>query len=139
MHFLISWFLWLKVIPKVRTFKPFLDLPRVDSALTQSFNPVQKQFHPGPLLALDGPPFITTCKFFSVLGRSPRTPGERLCSTSLPCSVPFWVSFLHSVAFNALILLQAKVLPEHPPPTVLSRAGKTWQTMGFASFCISPP
>lgn len=48
MHFLVSWFWGLKVIPKVRTFKPFLDLPRVDSALTQSFNPVPRQFHPGP-------------------------------------------------------------------------------------------
>lgn len=41
MHFRISWLLWQKVLPKVTPFKPFLDLPRVDLVLIQSFNPAQ--------------------------------------------------------------------------------------------------
>ena len=138
MHFLISWFLWLKVIPKVRTFKPFLDLPRVDSALTQSFNRGQKQFHPGPPPCSEWSSLYDHRQVLQRLGEvSPHAWG-----VSLLHKPPLLSSVLGF--FPPLSRLQrtysspGESPPRAPPAHCTVPAGKTWQTVGFASFCISP-
>lgn len=43
---------------------------------------------------------------------------------------------LHSVAFDPLIFLQAKVLPEHPRPLELSPAGKPGRQWALPPFAF---